>query len=79
MGDWANDYFNLLDGNTIDINRDIAKVYSLNGGNYCKLPPELDLSLVYLHWDLSDIAYDYVCEMMIDIEANYIKEYLVIQ
>jgi hypothetical protein len=44
-------------------------------GNYQKSLPELDLSHIYLHWDLGGTSYGYVCEMMTDKETNYFKEY----
>jgi hypothetical protein len=77
MGGRTNDYFSLPDGNTIDTNHETVKVYSFNSDawNYYQLLPELDLSPVYLHWDLSSTANGYVCEMMIDNEVIYIKEY----
>jgi hypothetical protein len=78
MSDCTNDYFSLPDGDTIDSNHGIAKVYLFNSdtGNYYQSRPELDLFHVYLHLDLcSCTANVYVCEMMTDKKTFYIKEY----
>jgi hypothetical protein len=72
MNDWTNNYISLSDGNTIDSNHDTIKVYSFNRnpGNNIQSLPELDLSHIYLHLDLSStIAYDYVRKMMTDKEG----------
>jgi hypothetical protein len=50
MGDWTNHYFSLPDGNIIDINHDIVKVYSFNSdmNNYYRPLAALDRNYAYL-------------------------------
>jgi hypothetical protein len=77
MGDWKNDNFSLTDGVTIVTHPKTIKVYSFNIDmfNQDQRLPELDLCQAYLQWYRSPSAKGYVCEMMTDNNANYIKEY----
>jgi hypothetical protein len=77
MVDWTNDYFSQPDGIAIDSNHNTVKLYSFNSDaeNYYQPRPEFHLSHVYFHLDLSSTANRYVCEIMTDKDAIYIKEY----
>jgi hypothetical protein len=75
IGDRTNDYFSLLDDDSINSRHHTGKSLSFNDENLDMSLPELDLSHAYFHWDLSIAADGYVCETMNDKEANYMKEY----
>jgi hypothetical protein len=62
----------LREGNNLDSNHNIIKVYSFNSdmGNWHLPLHELDFSHFYLHWNLSSAGNGFLCEIVTDNGSN---------
>jgi hypothetical protein len=77
MGEWTDGIFSLHFGNTIDTNRDTIILYSFNsdtGKSYYTLT-KLNIWYVYLRWGLNRATHVFICEIKVDENQLYIKEY----
>jgi hypothetical protein len=73
MNERTNDHFSLPNGHTIEVTHDTVKTYSFNNDNCYEPLPDVDLSYLYLHFDLETIANDYLAEINKEYQLDSMK------